>query len=74
MLGGRCKQLMERRAGRVECSGAPRPALSPALSPAPDLASHALERGSAPVSRPLSPAVLRASALTESQAVETLAR
>lgn len=53
MLGGRCKQLMERRAGRVECSGAPRPALSPAQSPAqspaPDLASHARKRGSAPV-------------------------
>lgn len=34
-LGGRCKQLMEHRAGRVERSGAPGPAQSPAQSPAP---------------------------------------
>lgn len=62
-LGGRCKQLMEHRAGRVECSGAPGPALSPAQSPAPEpprnhalklrplLASalcHAHKHGSAP--------------------------
>lgn len=33
-LGGRCEQLVEHRAGSVERSGAPGPALSPAQSPA----------------------------------------
>lgn len=87
-LGGRCKQLVERRAGRVDCSGSPRPALSPAQSPAPRPHKPRPQAGLRPcplsgssshfrvasVSWALDPAVRRASALTESQAVETLAR
>lgn len=48
-LGGRCKQLMERRAGRVERSGAPGPPRAPPRTPPRILSNHALKQGSAPV-------------------------
>lgn len=70
-LGGRCKQLMERGAGRVERSGAPGPAPSPAqrphkprpqagLRPRPLSGSSSRFRA-ASLSPPLDPAVNRGS-------------